>query len=141
MKTVLRTIAAVFAGLLVLFGLLIAVELFSAEVHPFPEAIGDMTEEEMCEHVARYPHWVLAVVVPLWAFAALASTWIARRIGNLTSAAIVGLLLLAGLVCNVSMLPYPVWFKIVSLLVIPVAVFAGGRPWKRHKTTDSENSH
>lgn len=124
MKAFLRMLAAVFAGLLVLFVLVVAVELFSAVVHPLPEGYGGTTEE-MCRHVARYPHWVLAVVVPAWAAAAFAGTWTARRIGNFYSSAIVGLLLLAALVLNLSMLPYPIWFKIADLLVIPTAAFVG----------------
>ena len=136
MKAGLRTLAAILAGLLVLFIVVVAVELFSAVVHPLPEDFGGTTEE-MCRHVERYPQWVLAVVVPVWAGAALASTWTARRIGNLFSAAIVGLLLLAALVFNISMLPYPTWFKIANLLAIPIAVFAGSRLSMRHKTTGS----
>lgn len=112
--------------MLVLFALVVAVELFSAVVYPFPADFGG-TEEEICRHVEKYPTWVLAVVVPAWAFAALAGTWTARRIGGLYPASIVGLLLLAGLVCNVSMLPYPMWFKIASLMAIPAAAFAGSR--------------
>jgi hypothetical protein len=139
MKAVLRTLAAVLAGLLVLFILVILVELFSAEVHPLPEDFGGTTEE-MCQHVARYPHWVLGVVVPAWAVAALASTWTAGRIGNLYSAAIVGLLLLAALVLNISMLPYPTWFKIANLLVIPTAMVVGSRLATRSKTTPTGDS-
>src|SRR6185312_2605625 len=104
--------------LLVLFVLVVAVELLSAVIHPLPEGFGGTTEE-MCQHVKRYPQWVLAVVVPAWAVAAFASTWTARRIGNLYSSVIVGLLLLTALVVNVSMLPYPTWFKTANLLVIP----------------------
>lgn len=136
MKAVLRTLAAVLAGLLVLATLVVAVELFSAVVHPLPEDFGGTTEE-MCQHVERCPHWVLAVVVPAWAVAAFASTWTARRIGNLYSSAIVGLLLLAALVFNVSMLPYSTWFKVANLLVIPIAVFAGSRPLMRQTRKDS----
>jgi hypothetical protein len=134
MKALSRTLAAILAGLFVLFILVVAVELFSAVVHPLPEDFGGTTEE-MCQHVERYPQWVLAVVVPAWAGAAFASTWTARRIGNLFSSAIVGLLLLAALVFNIAMLPYPTWFKIANLLVIPTAIFAGCRPSMRHKTT------
>lgn len=134
MKAVLRTLAATLAGLLVLFILVIAVELFSAVVHPLPEDFGGTTEE-MCQHVERYPHWVLAVVVPAWAIAAFVSIWTARRIGNLYAFVIVGLLLLAALVFNISMLPYPTWFKIANLLVIPAAILAGGCLSMRHKTT------
>lgn len=133
MKAVLRALAAVVAGLLVLFILVVAVELFSAVVHPLPAEFGG-TKEEMCRHVERYPQWVLAVVVPAWAAAAFASTWTARRIGNLFASAVVGLLLLAALGCNLWMLPYPTWFKIANLFAIPAAAFAGSRLSMRHKT-------
>ena len=132
MKFVLRFFAAVLAGLLVLFLLVAAVEFFSAVVHPFPEDFRGTTEE-ICQHVERYPAWVLAVVVAMWGVAALATTWTAQRIGNLFSSAIVGLLLLAALVLNISMLPYPMWFKIANLLVIPAAMLIGGRLATRRK--------
>jgi hypothetical protein len=124
MKTVLRSLAAIFFGLCLAFLLLVAVEFFSAVVHPFPKDFGG-TPEEMCRHVQRYPQWVLAVVVPAWAATAFVSTWIARRVGNLYSYIVVGLLLLAALVLNISMLPYPIWFKVANLLVIPAAITVG----------------
>lgn len=52
-------------------------EGFSAVVHPLPEDFGG-TMEEMCRHVEKYPQWVLAVVVPMWAVAALVGTWMAE---------------------------------------------------------------
>lgn len=122
MKAALRTLAAIFAGMLVSFILVIAVEMFSAVVHPFPTDFGG-TEAEICAHVERYPAWVLAVVVPLWAATAFAGVWTARRIGNLISASIVGLFILAALVFNISMLPYPLWFKSAMLLAAPAAIF------------------
>jgi hypothetical protein len=122
----MRTLAAVVVGFLVVFLLLATVEMFSTVVHPFPEGFGG-TMEEIYRQVERYPHWVLAVVVPLWGFTAFVGTWIARKIGNLCSALIVGLSLVAAAGCNVLTLPYPAWFKIVTLLVIPVAVVAGSR--------------
>lgn len=124
MATVFRTLGAIVAGMLVAFLLVVAVELFSAVVHPLPPDFGG-TEEEMCQHVERYPGWVLAVVVPAWAGAALAGTWIAGRLGNRGSALFVGLLLLAGVILNASMLPYPLWFKIACLIAIPCAIVAG----------------
>jgi len=100
----------------VAFVLVIAVEFFGAVVHPLPEDFGG-TMEEMCQHVERYPQWVLALVVPAWAVTAFVGTWTARKMGNLCSFAFVGLLLLAALMFNISKLPYPMWFKIVNLLV------------------------
>jgi hypothetical protein len=132
-KTVLRTFAAIVAGLLSAFVLVVLVELFSSVVHPVPSDFRG-TMEEMCEHVARYPQWVLAVVVPAWGVAAFVSTWTAYKIGNRGSATVVGLLLLAALVFNISKLPYPIWFKIATLLVVPTAIVLGGHLSIRRKT-------
>jgi hypothetical protein len=121
-----RVIAGILAGMLVVFLLLVAVEMLSAVAHPFPADFGG-TEEEVCQHVARYPRWVLALVVPAWGLTALASTWTAARIGGRGAAIFIGLLLLAALVCNVTMLPYPMWFKALSVAVSGVAVLAAIR--------------
>lgn len=123
MMQVLRAITGIVVGMMVLIILLIAVEFYSSIVHPVPSNFGN-TPAEMCEHVARYPAWVLASVVPLWAIASLASGWTALRLGNRFSFATVSFLIVAGLVMNVSMLPYPMWFKIAILMVIPLVLVA-----------------
>src|SRR5215213_6175798 len=104
MSAVLRFVGAIVAGLLVAFLLVVAVELFGSVAHPLPADFGN-TQEEMCQHVERFPAWVLAVVVPAWAAVALAGTCTAGRVGNRGSALLVGLLILAALVLNLSMLP------------------------------------
>jgi hypothetical protein len=129
MATIVRAAGAIIAGVVAAFLGIIAVEFFSSVVHPFPADFAGTTEE-VCRHVERYPDWVLAVVVPLWAAAALAGSWIAGRIGNRGCALFVGLLLLTALVVNIAMLPYPIWFKIANLVAIPAAVF-GGVYWSR----------
>src|SRR5579871_4391259 len=126
MKSALLILTGVLFGLLVAFVIVVGVEFFCSVVHPFPADFGG-TQDEVCRHVARYPQWVLAVVVPAWAAAAFVGTWTARGIGNVFASAIVGLLVLAALVFNISMLPYPLWFKIANLLAIPTAMVAGSR--------------
>ena len=126
MRTTVRALAAVIAGMFVAFVLVVAVELFSGVVHPLPADFGG-TKVEMCRHVELYPQWVLAVVVPMWAAIGFVGTWTARRIGGFLPSAIVGFLLLSGLTFNVSMLPYPIWFKIATLVVIPITLVCGGR--------------
>jgi hypothetical protein len=126
---ILRSIGGLFAAMAVALFLLVGVELVSAIVHPVPEGF-DGSQEQLCAHVANYPAWVLAVVVPLWGATALVSTWIAGRLGNLASALVVGVLLVAAVGFNVSMLPYPLWFKVACLVMIPAACLAGGY-WAR----------
>lgn len=128
---ILRAIAGGVAAMVVALLLVIGVELVSDVVHPVPEGF-DGSEAQMCAHVANYPAWVLAVVVPIWGATALVSTWIAGRLGNLASARVVGVLLVAAVGFNVSMLPYPLWFKWACLLVIPAACLAGGY-WARRR--------
>src|SRR5271155_655670 len=81
MGTAHRTLLAVVAGKGLGFVLVIAVELFRAVVHPVPPGFTG-TMDKMCQHVARYPHWVLGVVVLAWNATAFVSTWVATRIGN-----------------------------------------------------------
>ena len=140
MATAFRGIAAIIAGMIVAFSFVVAVELFSAVVHPVPPDFGG-TMEEMCLHVARYPQWVLALVVPAWAGTVFASTWISGRMGNRLCGLFIGLLLLAALIFNLSMLPYPIWFKILNLLAIPAAILLGDRLSIRRATPDTKARH
>ena len=129
----LRSLLGILVGCVVAIVLLIAVELFSAIVHPTPDDF-DGSMEQMCRHVERYPQWVLAVVVPMWATISFVSTWLAAKLGNRAASVIVGLLLVVALVCNVANLPYPTWFKVSTLLIIPLSI-AGGIRWTKQRTT------
>lgn len=132
MSRAFRALAAIFIGTLVAFALVVFVELFSSVVHPLPADFKG-TEEEMCQHVARYPSWVLAIVVPAWAVTEFAGTWTAKKFGNLFSFAFVGVLLATALVLNISMLPYPLWFKVADLIAIPLAIAAAARLARHEK--------
>jgi len=108
MKSAVRTLLAVVAGMALAFALVVAVEFFSAVVHPFPAKL----RRNIPEHVRRYPDWVLAgrgadvgwrppLPLPGWR----------RESGGRLAGAIVTLLLASALAFNLSMLPYVMWFK------------------------------
>lgn len=126
MKAVLRVAGAIFAGIAVSLVLIIMVEMFSAVVHPVPPDFHG-SQEEMCAHVANYPYWVLAAVVPMWSITAFLGTWVAGRLGNRGCAIFLALLLLAAVTFNLSMLPYPLWFKLAQPIAIVIAVVFGYR--------------
>lgn len=130
MSTVLRSIGAIVAGLLLAIALVVAVELFSAVVHPLPPGFKG-TDEEMCQHVERYPRWVLAIAVAAWGATTYASTWLTSRLGNRVSGGFVGLLLLAAVLFNMAMLPYPSWFEAANVVVFPLAILLGIRAGRR----------
>jgi hypothetical protein len=124
MKTAVRTLLAVVAGMALALVLVIAVEFFSAVVHPVPPGFTG-TMDEMCQHVARYPHWVLGIVVLAWSATTFVSTWVAARIGNRMAGIAVILILTFAIVFNVTKLPYAMWFKVVMLSCFAVACYFG----------------
>ena len=139
MVTAFRAACSILAGLALALVLVIAVELVSAVVHPVPPDFTG-TMDEMCKHVARYPHWVLALVVVAWGGTTFASTWVTSRMGGRGCGVFVGLILLAAVVFNIAMLPYPMWFKIANLIAIPAAIYLGVRSRSRRKSTIVSNA-
>jgi hypothetical protein len=121
MKSALRTLLAVVAGMGLAFALVVAVELFSSVVHPLPADF----DGNIPEHVRQYPGWVLVVVVPMWGAAAAAATWVASRIGGRLAGVIVALLLAWALIFNLSQLPYVTWFEVVMPAALAVACLLG----------------
>ncbi len=123
----MRTVFAVVAGMALALVLVIAVEAFSAVVHPLPANF----DGNMQEHVRRYPHWILGVVVLAWGATSAAATWVASRVGNRVAGTLVALLLAWALIFNLTMLPYALWFKVVMLSVFPFACLLGIRYGRR----------
>lgn len=124
MKTAFRTLLGIAVGLALAFGLVVALELASAMIHPLP-ADFDGTMEEMCAHVARYPDWVLGVVVAAWSATAFVAAWTATRLGSARAGIPVVLLLALAISYNVTMLPYATWFKVAMPTCFPVACCLG----------------
>jgi hypothetical protein len=127
MKLGIRTLFAVVVGMALAFALVVAVEWFSAVVHPFPVDFNG----NLGEHVRRYPPWVLGVVVLAWGATAAAATWVASRVGNRLAGGIVAALLAWALIFNLTMLPYTMWFKVVMFSVFPIACLIGIRYGRR----------
>jgi hypothetical protein len=127
MKNVLRIVLAVVAGMALAFVLVVAVELFSSVVHPFPPGLDPNAPGSIPAHVQRYPGWVLAVAGLMWGATAAAAVWVASRIGGRLAGAVVTLLLAAALAFNLSMLPYVMWFKIAMPATFFVACLIGIR--------------
>ncbi len=127
MKYVLRTVLAVVAGMALTFTLVVAVEMFSAVVHPVPPGFDPNAPGAIPAHVQRYPGWVLAVAGLMWGATAAAAAWVASRIGGRLAGAVVTLLLAAALAFNLSLLPYVMWFKIAMPAIFFVACLVGIR--------------
>ena len=137
MIVILRSVGAVIAGLIATV-FVIGVEWMSSILHPFP-AGADPTDLETCRaHVARYPTGVLLLCFSGWGLGVVTSSWLAARLGPKRHAAhgiAVGLILLSLVVANMAMLPYPVWFWILSLTVLPACSWFGARLGRTHRAS------
>jgi Mn2+/Fe2+ NRAMP family transporter len=118
------------AGFVLALVMTMGVEVFSAVVHPVPPGV-DLRELEACRaHVARYPAWVLAVVVVAWGATTMLASWLATRLGTRrlpVHGYVITAVLLALVVFNMSMLPYPWWFWVGNLATFPLAGHFGAR--------------
>lgn len=127
--SMIRSTIAVFLGLVLAFMLAVAVEVFSAVVHPFP-ADFDGSFESVAEHVANYPAWILALCGLMYGVGVLASTWLATRLGtgrHPAHGAVVGAMLLMAILYNMVKLPYPSWFEAGMLILFPLGTYFGIR--------------
>ena len=122
----MRSVGAIIASLVVAMMLIIAVEAITAIFHPFPLGVDTTDHEVVKAHVAKFPHWVLALAVIGWGSTVFASAWLATRLGagrHPAHGIAIGSLLILAAAFNMLMLPYPVWFELVNLLILPLAMF------------------
>ncbi len=128
--SLLRSVGAVVLGFLVALALVIGIELASNAVYPFPADADPTDMELMMNHVRGIPPWLLAVGAVGWAVTTFVGAWVATRLGTDRHAAhgiVLGSLLFVAAAFNMLSLPYPVWFEIASVILIPLAAFAGIR--------------
>lgn len=128
--SLIRSVCAVVVGFVVAACSIVGVEVVSSILHPFPPGV-DPTDIEVCKaHVARYPARILFLASLAWGFTTFVSAWVATRLGSGRHRAhgiVVGLILLALAIMNMSMLPYPIWFWVSNLVLFPLAFYWGAR--------------
>ncbi len=129
-KSIFWSVLAIAVSLIAALALLVAIEGVSEVYHPSPPGM-DPNDMEACKaHVARYPQWLLAAFVPAWGLTTFASVWLATRLGafrHFAHGVAIGSLLLLGAIVNMMMLPYPLWFELANLVLIPLGIFFGIR--------------
>lgn len=129
-KALVHSIGAVLVGIVFALVLIIGVEWLGSVVHPFPEGV-DPSDMEVCKtHVARCPGWFLFVAAVAWGLTTFLSAWLATRLApgrHPAHGMVVGSFLFAMAIANMCMLPYPVWFWVLNLGLLPLAFYWGSR--------------
>lgn len=130
MAPAIRNVLAVLAGVVVAVILIALVEAVGHLVYPLPEGIDPNDSESLKAAMSRIPAGAMAFVLFAWAVGTLAGGWVATRIaakGTVLHAMIVGVILMAVGALNMLMIPHPLWFWIVGLLLFLPAAYAGAR--------------
>ena len=133
MRSVLRSILAVFAGFVVASAVMMAVESVNGRFL-YPELgklAAEMTDREAIRGLlATAPLGAFLVVLFGWALGSLAggcaAAWIGRR-ARAVHGVVLGVLLTIAGIANNLMLPPPLWFWIAGLVVFIPAAYAGAR--------------
>ena len=123
-----RRILAVIAGLAIAFAIVMVTELIPHRLYP-PSPGTNMDDfTQVKAYVASLPVTALVIVLAGWLVATVAGTSVAAGIGrSRVPAYVVGALLLAAGVYNAFIIPQPVWFSVVSLVIYIVGTMIGGR--------------
>lgn len=127
MNPILRNVGAVIAGLIVGSVVNMSLISISGSVIPPPAGADITTMEGLKEtmHLMEPKHFLFPFLAH--ALGTLVGAWVAAMIavGNkLRSALIVGFFFMAGGIANVMMLPSPLWYSIVDIVVayVPMAL-------------------
>jgi hypothetical protein len=133
MRSALRSVAAVLAGFVAASIVMMIIETINGRVL-YPElgkaAEGVTDRARLRALLATAPAGALLVVIAGWILGAVAGGWAAVRLSARRTAIhglVVGALLTLGGVANNLMIPPPLWFWIVSLVVLIPAAYCGAR--------------
>jgi len=144
MPSIVRSIASVVLGFIVASTVMMIVEFINGKVL-YPElgiaAEGVTDREVLRELIANAPIGALLVVILAWILGGIAGGFIAAWIApsnKLLHAGILGGLLTLGGIANNLMIPSPIWFWVVSLMVlIPATLFGGYLTFPRNPARSS----
>ena len=129
-KTALQSTGAILLSLFIAFLLVAGLEALSAILHPWPADFAG-TSEEIAIQVETFPAWLLALLGGVgWGGTMFVSAWLATRLGSNRRPIhgyLVGVILISAVIINISMLPYPIWFSLLNLVVLPTTLYFGVR--------------
>ena len=133
MRSALRSLSAVVAGFIAASIVMMMIETINGRVlHPeLAKAADGVTDHETIRALlATAPVGAFLVVIAGWILGGVAGGWITARLAAPATAGhglVLGALLTMAGVANNLMVPPPLWFWIVSLVVLMPAAYVGAR--------------
>jgi len=136
----LRTVAAVLAGLVAAIAVITLVEAVGHSIYPPPPGIDPMAPDGMAAIVAQMPPAALVFVLFALVCGGLAGGAVSARIASargLTEALVVGALLTIASLLNVFSVPHPIWMGALSVAIPLPAAWLGARLITRRRGSES----
>lgn len=130
MGSVVRSIVAVLAGMVVFAFLVMAIEAVGMMIFPPPPGTDMANPEAARAAMANAPVGSLLFVLLAWIVGTFAGAWTAARIARRAPVGhglVVGVLGLAGAIANMLMIPHPVWFWVLGVAVFLPVAWLGAR--------------
>lgn len=129
-KRGLKSVAAIFVGLLVGGTGISLIETLGHRLSPLPPGTDVSTPEKVAALMQQLPLSAFLVILAAWFVGTFLGAGIAVRIGGrpvLLHGGLVTLFFFSGGVFNVSQIPHPTWFVVLGLLSFFPAGFLGSQ--------------
>lgn len=126
----IRKLLAIIIGVLVAGITVMLIQELGHGLYPPPADLDVSDREFMADYVAGLPWGPLAFVLASYVIGTLAGGWAAASVAGESSllfAGIVGLLMLAGAIWNVMIIPHPTWFTVTAVIGVILATLLAAR--------------
>lgn len=124
----IRALLAVAAGIAVAFGGIALFQSLGHQLYPPPEGLDPSDPEAFAEIVGQMPVGALLMVLLAYALGTFCGAWLAARIAGRPFPALLvgGVMMLAG-ISNLAVIPHPLWFMVLSVLVFVPSAWLASR--------------
>lgn len=132
-----RTILGILAGMVTAWLLIMVCQFASGLLYPPPPGMDLRQPEQLAAFIAQAPLAAMVLVVASWVLGAFIGGWVAAKVARehpLFAAVMIGVLVLAGVVANNTMIPHPLWMTVLGVLLPLPAAWLGARMARRPAT-------
>ena len=132
-----RTILGILAGMVTAWLLIMVCQFASGRLYPPPPGMDLTQPDQLAAFIAQAPVAAMVLVVVSWVLGAFIGGWVAAKVARehpLFAALMIGVLVLAGVVANNTMIPHPLWMTVLGVLLPLPAAWLGARMARRPAT-------
>ncbi|MDH3531462.1 MAG: hypothetical protein OEO82_00955 [Gammaproteobacteria bacterium] len=117
----LRNTGAILAGLITTFALIYGIEMLGHSIYPPPAGLDFSDSDAMRPYIASLPIQALLFPMFAWFIGTFCGVLLARQLGTarpIVFATVIGMLVLAGTIANLIMIPHPLWYAVIAVFGI-----------------------